>query len=407
MEDLRVFHMECRLLQVTYKMEMRGIKIDPEYTEKALHYEAEQLDKAKEEFKIMSGKLYENKKSLLVPLFQKSGENITYTAKGNPRLTDDDLESYRSPIAQVVQRIRHHEKRISTYYTSYLDLVDGNGYIHPNIIQHGTKTGRFSYASPNLQNIPKNEPDDVPYTVRGCFVPGRGNYFLSLDYKQQEYRMMIDYANERRVIAEIMGGKDLHQAVADMAKISRDHAKKLSFGILYGSGPAKVGEMMGIPLSEAKRLRDNYLLALPRVDKFISDAIDKSRKTGYVRNWYGRKLRNTPDHAYKAPNHLIQGGCGDVVRIAMVRLHDELKYSGINMRLQVHDQLVFEASKEELMDYYAKICIIMQEVYPPKNGMVLTTDASYSNKSFAERDMTKWDSKIIGSDGKSSPKANE
>lgn len=390
-DDIKVFDNECKLLHATYKMEMEGIRIDSDYTEQALVYESELLVKAKNSFHDAIGSPYENKKSLLIPLFEKSGEKISFTAKGNPRLTDEDLESFTSPAARLVQQIRYHEKRISTYFTSYLDLVDSSSLIHASILQHGTKTGRFSYAAPNLQNIPKDEPADNAYTVRGCFVPEKGNIFLSLDYSQQEYRLMLDYAGEIRVIKEVMGGKDLHQSIADMAKVSRKQAKMLNFACLYGSGPKKISEMLGISLHEAKRLRENYLLALPRVDKFISDVIGKNRQKGHVRNWYGRTLRNTYDNSYKAPNHLIQGGCGDVIKVAMVRIHELIKNTSIKMRLQVHDQLVFEGSKEELMHKYAEICMIMQEVYPGKNGIVLTTDASMSATSFAERDMRKWE----------------
>lgn len=390
-DDIKVFENECKLLHATYKMEMEGILLDSTYTENALLYESSLLEKAKENFSSIVGKPYENKKSLLIPLFENSGEKIQYTSKGNPRLTDDDLESYTSPAARLVQQIRYHEKRISTYFTSYLGLADDNDLIHASILQHGTKTGRFSYAAPNLQNIPKDEPKENPYCVRGCFVPEKGNIFLSLDYSQQEYRLMLDYAGETRVIKEVMGGKDLHQAIADMAKISRKQAKTLSFAILYGSGPAKVAEMLGIPEREARKLRDNYLLALPRVDKLIADVISRNRQKGHVRNWFGRVLRNTYDNSYKAPNHLIQGGCGDIIKVAMVQIHDILKGSGIKMRLQVHDQLVFEGHREELLHKYAEICMIMQSIYPSKNGIVLTTDASFSTTSFAERDMQKWE----------------
>lgn len=702
-DDIKVFENECKLLHATYKMEMEGILLDSTYTENALLYESSLLGKAKENFSSIIGKPYENKKSLLIPLFENSGEKIQYTPKGNPRLTDDDLESYTSPAARLVQQIRYHEKRISTYFTNYLDLVDDNNLIHPSILQHGTKTGRFSYAAPNCQNLPKDEPEENPYCVRGCFVPEEGNIFLSLDYSQQEYRLMLDYAGEMKVIREVMGGKDLHQAIADAIGITRKQAKTLNFaciaegnlvltdsglvpiekvtlnmrlwdgiawvnhagviyngekevisyagltatrdhivfteeegevsferaidrklslvvsgdkrtpirisydnfrciqrrkiskgisnmctmlweflhisikynrgkdyrlsmstrsdpqsmhiniqaldavqkmdsnsttmpkqkmqsipfiwrtwntlenvtrGIygvlhaifrgrlkdladrqnrqqwalrnrqhkicssqnkseeyseeqalflqrkgyssrrsareinkglyriqleqgendkigahgspirgytfektkrkvydivnsgprnrftvsgrlvhncLYGSGANKIAEMLGISEKEARKLKENYLRALPRVDKLIADVISKNRQRGYVRNWFGRVLRNTYDNSYKAPNHLIQGGCGDIIKVAMVQIHDILKGSGIKMRLQVHDQLVFEGHREELLHKYAEICMIMQSIYPSKNGIVLTTDASFSTTSFAERDMQKWE----------------
>lgn len=701
-DDLRVFDNECALLHCTYKMEIDGVKVDEEYTEKALLWEADQLEIAKDKFFEFSKVRYENKKRILVPFFERYGENIKYTAKGNPSLTDDDLDSFTSPAAKFVQNIRYHEKRISTYFINYLDLADSNFFIHPNIIQNGTATGRFSYANPNLQNIPKDEPDENPYTVRGCLVPEKGNIFLSFDYRQQEYRLMLDYANEAKVIREVLAGKDVHQAIADAVRISRKNAKTLNFACiaegelvltdrglipieevntsmslwdgvewvnhegvvyngekeviryegltatrdhivfteeegevsferaiagklsmvvsgnkgtpirvaydnfrsiqrgkisksigkmremlrdvqyilikyywgedkrlfmpkrsharsvckdesssyavqtmdlnktkmpeqevcvvssirrkgdkikndfkgvygffyaiyrkriaktsdrqdrqqralrdrqhsvcdlkgkfkeyeeeqtlhiqrktdsssrsmgeykerlsrilpkqgtnyaaspngeistgypfekttrkvydiinagprnrftvsdklvhncLYGSGPQRIAEMLGISVREAKKLRDEYFLALPRVDKFISDVIGVSRKRGYVKNWLGRKLRNKYDFGYKAPNHLIQGGCGDIIKVAMVDIFKHLKSTNIKMRLQVHDQLVFEGEEEELRENYTAIKNIMESSYKPMNGMVLTTDASYSEESFAERTMKPW-----------------
>lgn len=389
-DDLRVFDNECALLHCTYKMEIDGVKVDEEYTEKALLWEADQLEIAKDKFFEFSKVRYENKKRILVPFFERYGENIKYTAKGNPSLTDDDLDSFTSPAAKFVQNIRYHEKRISTYFINYLDLADSNSFIHPNIIQNGTATGRFSYANPNLQNCVKDEPDENPYTVRGCLVPEKGNIFLSFDYRQQEYRLMLDYANEAKVIREVMEGKDVHQSVAEVCRISRKHAKLLNFAILYLAGVPKIAEMLGISIREARILRDNYLLSLPRVDKLISDIISMSKRRGYVRNWMGRKLRNQFYFSYKAPNHLIQGGCGDIIKKAMVDIFHHLKDTDIKMRLQVHDQLVFEGTKEELKEHSEGIRNIMESVYTPMNGMVLTTDASYSEESFAERTMKPW-----------------
>jgi len=148
--------------------------------------------------------------------------------------------------------------------------------------------------------------------------------------------------------------------------------------------------MLGITLEEARIMRDRYLLSLPGVDNLIDNVINKSKSRGYVKNWLGRKLRNSFEYSYKAPNHLIQGGCGDIIKTAMVQIHEILKGTGIKMRLQVHDELLFEGTREELMHKDAEICIIMQEAYTPKNGMLLTTDASYSEISFAERDMRPW-----------------
>lgn len=389
-DDLTIFRNEGSLLKATFEMEWHGIKIDYTYTLNALADEVFKLNKAKKKFFEVVGVQYENKKSVLVPIFEAAGDTIPVTEKGNPQLRDEDLEKFTSPAAKIVQEIRYHEKRISTYYTSYLDLVDDFGFIHPNIQQHGTKTGRFSYANPNLQNIPKDEPVENDYTIRGCFVPQPGNIFLSIDYSQQEYRMMLDYADEKRVIREVMEGKDVHQVMADMVGISRKNAKTLNFAVLYGAGPDKIAKMLGITVSEARILRDRFLLAMPNVDRFISQVIQRNKNRGYVINWLGRKLRNKKEFSYASPNHLIQGGCGDVVKKAMVELHEYLHNTRIIMRLQVHDQLVFEGTKEDIALHLPKIKEIMENVYYSKNGMRLTVDVSYSDKSFAERDMKKW-----------------
>jgi DNA polymerase-1 len=389
--DLAVYTNECELLHYTFMMEWNGIRVDTYYTEQALFEEQARLSRNMDRFKEVAGVHFEDKKSLLVPIFERAGELIQLTEKGNPQLTDEVLESYKSPEAAIVRRIRHHSKRISTYFCNYLDMVDDyNGYIRPAIWQHGTKTGRISYSSPNLQNVPKDEEDDARFPVRGCFVPEKGNIFLSCDYSQQEYRLMLDYAGEHKVIKEVMAGKDLHQAIADSIGISRKHAKTLSFAILYGSGPDNIAGMLGITVTEARILRDKYLLSLPRVDQLISNVIAKNKRQGYVTNWLGRKLRNTTDYSYTAPNHLIQGGCGDIAKKAMVGIGKLLHKTCINMRLQVHDQLLFDGPEEEIRKYYPQIKEIMESVYTGRNGIVLTIDSSYSEKSFAERDMKKW-----------------
>ncbi len=387
-DDRRVYENECKLIPVCFDMEMSGIRINIEYTEKGMAYEEEKLKEVRRHFLQATGKEYEDTKSLLIPIFEAAGEIIPSTDKGNPSLTGDVLETFSSPVAKIVQNIRSHEKRISTYYKNYINGYDKGGYIHPTMWPDGTRTGRFSYSNPNLQNIPKEEDPEAPYVIRGCFVPTPGNVFVSFDYKQMEYRMMLAYANARRLIDEVMNGADVHTATSQLLGITRDRAKTLNFAILYGAGIEEISRMLSIPMAEASRLRTKYFLGLPDVERLIWDVIRTGRDRGYVKNWLGRKLRADRDFCYALPNHLIQGGCADVVKVAMNRIHPLLASRKSKMVLQVHDQLLMDMYPQDF-DLVPEIKKIMESVWS-MNGMDLLVDVEWSRTSFAERDMEAW-----------------
>lgn len=384
-----VWEMEKALTPVCFAMERKGVKINIEYTMEAMKYEQGIIERTKKEFLLASGVHYDNKKTTLCEVFKKAGETIPLTDKGNDSLTDDVLESFTSPIAKMVQKVRHFEKRISTYYTNFLELADSNGVIHPDMFQSGTTTGRFSYRDPNFQNVPKEEDSTEPYVVRGCIMPRPGNILLQLDYKQQEYRLMLAYAKHTKLIEQVMGGADVHQATADMVGIKRGYAKTLNFAILYGAGPPKIAGMLGVTVQEATALRNKYFDALIEVEDLIVRVTTKGRQAGHVYNWLGRKLQmHDSQFAYKFPNWLIQGGGADICKLAMTRL------AGEPMILQIHDALIFElpmAEAQEKVEYYKRVMI---EAFPPKNGMAMDVDVTWSDTSLAERDMKPWVQKL-------------
>lgn len=388
-----VLENESRLTKVCAKMEARGIMVDRDYTKRAMAHEQGLVDEAKQLFKDTYGKEYSESKGLLVPIFLAEGMEVPKTDKGNYSLTDEVLEEFTSPAARIIQKVRHYEKRISTYYSAFLEASARDGRIHPDMRQAGTTTGRFSYREPNLQNVPKEddaEDADKAYVVRGCLVPSPGNIFVSLDYSQQEYRLMLSYANEQGLIGLVMAGADLHQATADMVGITRRQAKTLNFAILYGAGPDKIGAMLGISKYEASLLRDRYYSKLPRVEAFISQAIRTGRSRGHLYNWFGRKLRSSGrDFAYKLPNHLIQGGGADTCKKAMADIDALLTSGDYPMILQVHDDLTFDMHPSQL-EVVDKIKGVMDNVFPMKNGMTLTVNVEASTKSLAARDMVTW-----------------
>jgi len=391
-ESLTVLENEAKLTKVCFDMERRGLLLNQEYTIQARYHEMEIVAQRKAEYKEATGQEFvDSAKS-----FQKwIGDRfqLPQTAAGNPSLTKEVLDDIIDEmpedvrvVAKLIKEIRHHEKRINTYYDGYLCAADKDGVVHPTMWQAGTSTGRFSYSNPNLQNIPKEKKSNAPFVVRGCFKPRPGTVFVSFDYAQMEYRLLAAYANESDIIRRVMGGEDFHDVAASMFGVERDPAKTLNFAILYGAGDSKLSRMLGVAQSTAQRLKLKYFLALPRVEKLIDKIKSIGKSRGYVTTWLGRNLYSDPQGVYALPNHLIQGGGADVVKVAMVNIAREVPT--VPMVLQVHDQLIFEVRPDQY-GLLPKIQELMETAFPPMNGMQLKVDVEWSATSLAVRDMTR------------------
>ena len=387
----RVWNNENELTKVCFNMERRGMCIDVNYTRAGYAFQELQSARLKKDFKAQTGLDFVDSAKLFEPIFTNLGEQIQRTAKGNPSFTGDVLEKYRHPLAELVLEIRSSEKTITTYYTNFInmyvthkDLPEHCGVIHPSMWQAGTKTGRFSYSDPNLQQLTKDEDSKDEYVVRGCFVPRPGKAFLAIDFSQQEYRLMLAYANETALIKAVMDGADVHQATADLLGINRQQAKTLNFAILYGAGVEKISKMLKCSVADARRFKLLYFMKLPKVEQFIDEVIRKGRSRGFVHNWFGRRLYTTREHAYALPNHIIQSSGADVIKLSMNRIGPDAP-----MVLQVHDELIFEVDPSEVEEKAKLYKGIMESAFPAKNGMTLTTEATYSTKSLAKRDFIK------------------
>jgi DNA polymerase I-like protein with 3'-5' exonuclease and polymerase domains len=388
-----VYNNEIRLTRTLAAMERKGILIDKPFTARALEYELDQVRIAESEFQQLTGEKFEDSRALFKKVFDAVGEKYPTTDKGNPSFAADVLEAMTTPIAACVNKIRHHDKRAGTYYSSFLYFADKNNIIHASANQAGTEPGRMSYSDPNLQNVPKEDDEEdqaTPYHVRSCFIPRPGRFFYDIDYQQMEYRLMLDYAEQMDVIDLVMAGQDLHQAMADLVGITRKQAKTLNFAILYGAGAGKVAMMLGITLSEAKALINRYFSRLPKIEKFKNDVIKAGKARGYVFNWAGRRCHiSHPEFAYIMPNHHIQGGCADVVKIAMNRIDDFFNEKKIrsDMLLQVHDELLFEFEPLEA-EIIQDVQKIMESVYKSSTGIILTTSVAHSKTGWGYRDLT-------------------
>jgi DNA polymerase-1 len=385
---------EARLTKTCFRMERRGIKIDRKFVQTALHYELQKVCDAQREFEVATGRPYKDSNKLFKEVFDACGEAYPTTEKGNASFAADVLEGMSSPAAALINKIRHHEKRAGTYYSSFLHYADEKDVIHPDMRQAGTETGRFSYREPNLQNVPKeDDPNDTtPYPVRASFIPREGHFFCSIDYSQQEFRLMLDYAGEHALIKSVNEeGADVHEQTARFLNISRTAAKRINFGLLYSMGKGKLAASLGVTEREATGIIAEYFAKLPRVKPFLSAVSRSGEARGFIFNWYGRRDHiSDKNFSYYLPNHLIQGSAADVIKVAMNRIDDMLISEKLNtkMLLQIHDEVLLEVPVGE--EYVIqKIVNIMENVYVPRNGIKLPCSVEYSFKSWAARDKIK------------------
>jgi len=276
--------------------------------------------------------------------------------------------THKHPIVDKVLEYRGLRKLLSTYVEALPKLVDKKtGRIHTSFNQAVAATGRLSSNNPNLQNIPIRE--ERGREIRKAFVPGEDYIFLSADYSQIELRLMAHLSRDKNMISDFLSGNDIHAATAskifgvdinDVTREMRGKAKTANFGIIYGISSFGLSERLTIGRKEAKELIDGYFASYPGVKVYMDESIRKAREKGYVTTMFGRRRYvrdinsrnqvvrgNAERNAINAP---IQGTAADIIKIAMIRIHDKLKNEKYRskMILQVHDELIFEVFEPEL-----------------------------------------------------------
>jgi len=278
--------------------------------------------------------------------------------------------THKHPIIEKVLEYRGLKKLLSTYVEALPRLVnEKTGRIHTSFNQAVAATGRLSSNNPNLQNIPIRE--ERGREIRKAFVPEDGYIFFSADYSQIELRLMAHLSRDKNMIADFQSGNDIHAATAskifgvdikDVTREMRARAKTANFGIIYGISAFGLSERLTIGRKEAKELIDGYFDSYPGVRKYMDESINKAREKGYVTTMFGRRRYvrdihsrnqvvrgNAERNAINAP---LQGTAADIIKIAMVRIHEKFKARKYKskMILQVHDELIFEVYESELED---------------------------------------------------------
>jgi len=370
---------ECSLIRVILDMETIGTLIDVPYFEKLSKEYKELIKRAEEDIYSLVGYEFDiaSNKQLTNALLE-SGIELPKTAKDNYSSSEEVLNSIDHPITNRLKDYRKATKYQSTYIDSFLDKhVDG--VMHPSFNQIGTVTGRFSSSAPNYQNIMSEDK-----LIKRGIIPREGYYLVCIDYKQQEYRVFLDYANEEELIAKVnKEGLDFHQMIADQLGLTRTEAKTINFGLLYGMGAKTLAESLGIDYYDAVQIRKDYFNKLPNAKKLFDEVESAVVLRGYIRNKFDRIRRLKGDEAYKAINALIQGTCADFVKVKMLECHNMLKKFNSALVLQVHDELVFEVRKDE-MGLIPRLVEIMEDCTEWFN-IKLDVDVELSDKSWGDK----------------------
>lgn len=365
---------EMPLIFTLYDMEKYGILVEREALKeygrqlgsRILELEQEIYNRAGEEFNINSPK------QLGVILFEKLRMPYGKKTKTGYSTSAEVLEKLRfeDPIIEMILEYRQLAKLKSTYadgLDSFIDEKDGR--IHTTFNQTITATGRLSSTEPNLQNIPIRM--ELGRQIRKVFVPEPDYVFLDADYSQIELRVLAHMSGDERLIEAYRENADIHRTTAslvfhtpyeEVTELQRRNAKAVNFGIVYGISGFGLSRDLNISKKEAEKYIDNYFNTYPDVKKYMDELVETGKSKGYVCSLYGRR-RPIPELSAKnfmqrqfgeriAMNSPIQGTAADIIKIAMIRVHDRLKAGNFRSRLilQIHDELLVETYKEEVKE---------------------------------------------------------
>ncbi len=392
---------ENPLVRVLTDMEFEGVKIDEGFLKdysKQLETDAKNAEEnvfklAKEQAGVGPFNL-SSPKQLGEVLFDhlKLDPKAKKTKTGQYATGEDVLLklSHKSKIVEDILAYRELTKLKSTYVDALPLMINRKtGRVHTSYAQAVAVTGRLSSNNPNLQNIPVRT--ERGREIRKAFIPGDEKHILlSADYSQIELRIVAAISGDPAMCDAFKHGKDIHTATAAkvytveetaVTKEMRYKAKSVNFGIIYGQGAFGLADNLGISRTEAKEIIDNYKKQFANIQKYMDDTINFAREHGYVQTLMGRKrwLKDINSANFtvrgfaerNAINSPIQGTAADMIKLAMIKIHEAFKKNNFKskMILQVHDELVFDAVKEEAETIKPIILDCMRAALPLPNGV--------------------------------------
>ena len=365
-------NIELPLIEVLAYMEFVGFKVDLNVIDKlGVHFQ-EKISELEKTIYALAGESFNinSPKQLSVILFEKLGLPVIKKTKTGIS-TDIEVLERLSSEHEIVEKIIEYRSMVklnSTYVEGLKSAVNKKtGRVHSIFNQTIASTGRISSTEPNLQNIPTRTEEGRE--LRKAFVADDGYILCDADYSQIELRVLAHLANEQNLIDAFEHDLDIHAKTAsqvfhvELSQVTpemRSRAKAVNFGIVYGISDYGLSRDLKIPRKESKKYIDNYMAYYSNIEKYMKDIVEQGKNDGYVTTYFGRR-RYIPELASRnfnirsfgeriALNTPVQGTAADIIKAAMVGVYNRLKNNKMKSRLilQVHDELIIEAHKEEL-----------------------------------------------------------
>ena len=360
------------LAPVLYRMEQAGVRIDKDVLARLSTRFAAEIGRVSERVYELAGERFNigSPKKLGEVLFTKM--NLPMPMKYGKGKVVSTAQDVLEPLAEnfevvrLVLEFRHLSKLKSTYIDVLPRQADSDSRVHTTFQAAATATGRLSSFNPNLQNIPIKT--ELGREIRAAFIAAPGSELLSADYSQIELRLLAHFSGDPLLVRAYQTGEDIHTLTASevfgvpaatMDKETRNRAKAVNFGIVYGISPFGLAAQLGIPQSEARAYIDRYFERYQGVKAFINKILEDTREKSAVRNMFGR-VRPIPDISSRnsnargfaertAVNTPLQGTAADLIKLAMISLARKLAERKLKTRmvLQVHDELLFEVPEDE------------------------------------------------------------
>ena len=391
------YDIELPLVDVLYDMEKEGFKVDRNELQRLEEKYRIEMNSIEKEIFEMIGKKFNlsSPKQLAEVLFDELGINIPSNKKRSTSIEVLQEIEHRHPIVSLIIKWRAYSKLYSTYIIGLENVLDPNDKIHTVFNQTLTATGRLSSSEPNLQNIPVRTEEGRE--IRKMFVSSfKDGLICSADYSQIELRLLANFSDDETMIDAFNNGQDIHAKTAseifnipiDMVDSNRRRdAKAINFGIVYGISDFGLSQNIGITRKEASNYIKLYFERYPKIDNYLKGNVEFANNNGYVKTLYGR-VRHIPE--VKSNNHNLrtfgervamnmplQGSASDIIKLAMINIHNRLKEEKLKskMLVQVHDELVIDIYPGELEEVKQILTSEMENVVDLKVKLTVNVES--------------------------------
>jgi len=382
-------NIEIPLFKVLATMEKNGVKIDTKIMSEISKKNQKKLGELTQKIYEIAGFQFNlnSTQQLAKVLFKDLGiPSVKKTKTGySTDVTVLETLAKNYEIAEHLMDYRQLTKLESTYIKALPQLINSQtDRVHSSFNQTVASTGRLSSSNPNLQNIPIRT--ELGREIRKAFVTNNNDFvILSADYSQIELRILAMLSQDEKMINAFRNKEDIHSETAsiiydlqkeEVSSDQRRYAKIINFGLMYGMGAFRVSNELGISRKEAAEFIENYFSKFPTIKEYINSSLEQAKKEGYVSTIFGRKLylpelnssnkMRLKEAERIATNMPIQGSAADIIKIAMINIHEKIKSNhDIKMIIQVHDELVFEVKKSKL-DFAKELIILEMEKALPE-----------------------------------------